>query len=69
MPARVPSSSSSDLAFLNEPYRPFYSPFAVKPVFVHQYVLSLHKVARLTTTPKDETPTPPIPTSLPPAPS
>lgn len=30
-------SSASDLAFLNQPYRPVYNPFAAaKPVLVHQ---------------------------------
>ena len=29
-------SSESDLAFLNEPYNPIYSPFHSKPVLVHQ---------------------------------
>ncbi|GAB7330825.1 hypothetical protein MBLNU13_g02366t1 [Cladosporium sp. NU13] len=34
MTSRV--NSASDLAFLNEPYHPIYSPFAAKPVLVHQ---------------------------------
>lgn len=34
MASRV--NSASDLAFLNEPYHPIYSPFAAKPVLVHQ---------------------------------
>ncbi|KAM0691918.1 hypothetical protein Q7P36_008119 [Cladosporium allicinum] len=29
-------ASASDLAFLNQPYHPVYSPFAAKPVLVHQ---------------------------------
>ncbi|KAL1583414.1 hypothetical protein WHR41_07568 [Cladosporium halotolerans] len=29
-------ASASDLAFLNEPYHPVYSPLAAKPVLVHQ---------------------------------
>jgi hypothetical protein len=29
-------ASASDLAFLNQPYHPIYSPFAAKPVLVHQ---------------------------------
>jgi len=33
-------ASASDLAFLNQPYHPVYSPFAAKPVLVHQYANS-----------------------------
>jgi hypothetical protein len=34
-------ASASDLAFLNQPYHPVYSPFAAKPVLVHQYANSV----------------------------
>jgi len=42
-------ASASDLAFLNQPYRPVYSPFAAaKPVLVHQYALlfNVHSKSR-----------------------
>jgi len=37
-------NSASDLAFLNEPYHPIYSPFAAKPVLVHQWAVSLNTI-------------------------
>ena len=36
-------ASASDLAFLNQPYHPVYSPFAAKPVLVHQYANSISR--------------------------